>query len=165
MRCCGVLSVVVKISKMHIPPWYWFRSNLHEDLSGFIIEARPERYMELLRESVAQCARLGNLETAKRRAKRPLHGAAAPSDYGRWCLGEIERAEGNDNLTRFWFEEAWEALRRDEGADGLALEHLELAAASNESLGGVFDTLRATDLHGPLAEMERRDRQVALERR
>ena len=125
------------------------------------IEARPERYMELLRESVAQCARLGNLETAK----RPLHGAAAPSDYGRWCLGEIERAEGNDNLTRFWFEEAWEALRRDEGADGLALEHLELAAASNESLGGVFDTLRATDLHGPLAEMERGDRQVVLERR
>ena len=44
MRCCGVLSVVVKISKMHIPPWYWFRSNLHEDLSGFIIEARPERW-------------------------------------------------------------------------------------------------------------------------
>ena len=25
MRCRGVLSVIVKLPEMHIPPWYWFR--------------------------------------------------------------------------------------------------------------------------------------------
>ena len=26
MRCRGVLSVIVKLPEMHIPPWYWFRT-------------------------------------------------------------------------------------------------------------------------------------------
>ena len=26
MRCRGVLSVIVKLPEMHIPPWYWFSS-------------------------------------------------------------------------------------------------------------------------------------------
>ena len=26
MRCRGVLSVIVNLPEMHIPPWYWFRS-------------------------------------------------------------------------------------------------------------------------------------------
>ena len=126
------------------------------------IEARPERYKELLREAVAQCRRWENFEAARRKATRLLHGAKCPSDYGRWCLEEIERVEDNDNLARFWFEEAWDALRRGEGTGGLTLEHLELAAATNEKLGRVFDALRIEDLHDPSAEMEREDWKSAL---
>ena len=94
-----------------------------------------------------------------------LHGARPPSDYGRWCLEESERAEGNDNRARFWFEEAWNALLGDKGAERLCLEHLEAAATKNSFLAQVFDRLRSTDLDGPLAKMEREDRQYALERR
>ena len=138
----------------------WGSSQSSNAIRGWI-EARPERYKDLLRESVAQCRRWENIQTAK----RLLHGARTPSDYGRWCLGEIERAEGNENIARFWFEEAWDALRRDEGTDGLKLEHLECAAVANETLGRVFDALRTEDLHGPSDESEREDRQLALERR
>ena len=28
MRCRGVLSVIVNLPEMHIPPWYWFRKTL-----------------------------------------------------------------------------------------------------------------------------------------
>ena len=129
------------------------------------IEASPERYKELLREAVAQCQRWENIQTAKRQVKRLLHGARTPSDYGRWCLEEIELAEGDDNLSRFWFEEAWYALLHDKGAEHLTLELLEAVATRNVSLVRVFDSLRTSDLDGPLARMEREDRQRALDRR
>ena len=128
------------------------------------VEARPARYKELLREGVAQCGRWEHFGTARREVTRLLHGARPPSGYGRWCLEEIERAEGNDNRARFWFEEAWDALLRDEGAERLCLEHLEGVATKNSFLAQVFDGLRSNDLDGPLAEMEREDRQFALER-
>ena len=129
------------------------------------IEASPERYKELLREAVAQCQRWENIQTAKRQVKRLLHGARTPSDYGRWCLEEIELAEGDDNLSRFWFEEAWYALLHDKGAEHLTLELLEAVATRNVSLVRVFNNLRTSDLDGPLARMEREDRQRALDRR
>ena len=128
------------------------------------IEAKPQRYKELLREAVAEYRRCETTQTAKRRVKRLLHGARTPSDYGRWCLEEIELAEGNDNLIKFWFEEAWYSLLHDTGAEHLALEHLEAVATKNASLVRIFDCLRTTDLDGPSAKMERKDRQLALVR-
>lgn len=129
------------------------------------IEAKPQRYKELLREAVAEYRRCETTRTAKRRVERLLHGARTPSDYGRWCLEEIEPAEGNDNLIKFWFEEAWNALLHGKGAEHLTLEHLESVATKNASLVRVFDRLRTTDLDGPLARMEREDRQLAPVRR
>ena len=129
------------------------------------IEARPARYKELLREGVAQCRQWENFGAARREVTRLLHGARPPSDYGRWCLEESERAEGNDNRAKFWFEEAWDALLHDKGAERLCLEHLEDVATRNSFLAQVFDGLRSTDLDSPLAKMEREDRQFALERR
>ena len=129
------------------------------------IEARPKRFMGLLREGVAQCRRWEHFETARREVTRLLHGARPPSDYGRWCLEEIEPAEGNDDRARFWFEEAWDALLRDEGAERLCLEHLEAAAKRNSFLAQVFDGLRSTDLDSLWARMKREDRQSDLERR
>ena len=126
------------------------------------IEARPERYKELLRESVARCLGSPDFDACKWRAKQPLHGAKAPSDYGRWCLGQ---AENDEALVKYWFEEAWCALLHDNGADGLALEHLEDVAATNSQLARVFDGLRSTDIHSQLARAQRRDRERSRERR
>ena len=128
------------------------------------IEAQPERYKNLLREGVAECLQLGSFDTDKRKVKRPLHGARPPSDYGRWCLEEIERAEGNDELAMFWLEEAWCALLNDSGADGLTLEHLEGAVARNARLSPAFEVLRFTDIHSEFAKMQRQHRQRGLER-
>jgi len=129
------------------------------------LEARPELYKDLLRETVAQCLRQENIQTAKQRVERLLHGAGTPSDYGRWCLEEIEHVEDNDDLVKFWFEEAWNALLRGEGASGVTLEHLEAIATRNASLVQVFDRLRTVDLDGPSARRERKDRQRTLVRR
>ena len=129
------------------------------------IEDWPERYKELLREAVAQCHGWENFAKARRKVERLFLGVKTPSDYGRWCLEEIERVDGNDNLTRFWFEEAWFALLGNSGADGLTLEHLEDTVARHAHLAPVFDALRTTDLGTPLAKMEREGRQRALERR
>ena len=142
----------------------WGLSHNSTAIRGWI-EARPERYKELLRESAAHWVRLENFESDHSRVKRPLHGAKVPSDYGRWCLEEIERADDDNKLTRFWFEEAWDALRRDEGADRLTLESLEAVATRNASLVQVFDRLRSTDITSQFAKMEREDRQRGLARR
>ena len=139
----------------------WGSSPGSSTIRGWI-EARPGRYKELLREAVAQCLRRENIQTAKQRVERVLHGAKTPSDYGRWCLEEIERIKDNDNLARFWFEAAWDALLHDKGTEDLTLEHLEAIATRNASLVQIFDRLRTTDLDGPLAKMERKDRQRTL---
>ena len=142
----------------------WGLSHNSTAIRGWI-EARPERYKELLRESAAHWVRLENFESDHSRVKRPLHGAKVPSDYGRWCLEEIERADDDNKLTRFWFEEAWDALLRDEGADRLTLESLEALATRNASLVQVFDRLRSTDITSQFAKMEREGRQRGLARR
>ena len=119
------------------------------------IEARPERYKELLQEGVVRCRSSDGVDECRRRAKRPLHGARVPHDCGRWCLTEIERTGRDGHLARFWFEEAWFAILGGKGADGLTLEDLESVAEANASLASVLDCLRRTDLHGPFAKMER----------
>ena len=129
------------------------------------VEARPERYKELLREAAAQCLETTDVGVCIRRAKHSLHGAAVPHDYGTWCLGEIERTRCSPILARFWFEEAWSALVEGIGAKGLTLEHLEAAAASDVQLAEVHDGLRSCDLSNQLAETRRRHRQRAQERR
>ena len=129
------------------------------------IEARPERYKELLRQSVAECMQSGNFDTDKWKVKRPLHRAKPASDYGRWCLEEIEHAEGNDNLTAFWFEEAWCTLLNGTGDDSLTLEHLEAVATTNATLVQAFDRLRFTDINSQLAKMQREHGQRNLAQR
>ena len=129
------------------------------------IEARPERYKKLLRESVAQCLESPGFDRRIRSAKKPLHGAGVPSDYGTWCLGEIESAGDNPELVMFWFEESWDALIGGNGADGLALEHLEAVAARDAHLAEAFDKLRSCDICGELARSERRHRQRNREHR
>lgn len=155
------------------------------------IEARPERYKGLLRESASASRHLESQEfnAHMRLAKESLHGAKVPSDYGRWCLEEIARAEGNEDLAGFWFEEAWNTLLHDggangltleggidwcpaaafalhdNGAEGLTLERLEAVAAGDAQLARVFDGLRLTDLHGEFAAMQRRKWQRSRERR
>ena len=129
------------------------------------IEAKPERYKDLFRESVTRAAQSGNFDEGKLSVKRPLHGASPPSDYGRWCLTQIGQGELDETLSKFWFEEAWYALLCGTGADGLTLEHLEYAAARNPSLAPVLDDLRSTDTNSPIAKMERDERQHNLERR
>ena len=129
------------------------------------VEARPERYKELLREAAAQCRGTTAVDVCIRKAKQSLHGAAVPSDYGIWCLGEIERTGCSPNLTKFWFEEAWNALEQDNGADGLKLEHLEAVAASDAQLAEVHDGLRYWDISGQHFEAQRRHHQRTLERR
>ena len=142
----------------------WGSSSSTKSIRAWI-EARPGRYKALLREGVAQCQRWEHFGATRREVTRLLHGAQPPSDYGRWCLEESERAEGNDNRARFWFEEAWDALLHDKGAEGLCLEHLEGVATKNTFLARVFDRLRSTYLGGPLAKMEREERQSALDYR
>ena len=129
------------------------------------IEARPERYKALLRESVAQWVKCPGPGHRFLRAKQPLHGAEVPSDYGIWCLGEIECAGGDSELVGFWFEEAWDALVNGCGAAGLALEQLESVAAGDADLERVFDELRTCDVRGSYAETQRRLRQRTLEHR
>ena len=129
------------------------------------IEARPERYKELLRESVARCLEAPSPGYRFPKAKALFHGAEVPSDYGIWCLGEIERAGGDRELVGFWFEEAWNALVNGHGAAGLALEQLESVAAGNAVLAKAFDELRACDVCDRYAETQRRLRQQDLEHR
>ena len=129
------------------------------------IEDRPERHKELLREGAALCLDATNVDVCMQRAKRSLHGARVPSDYGRWCLSEIDRTEGNANLAGFWFEEAWGVLVDGGGAKGLTLEQLEAVVTRHGHLGAVFDALRSCDIHGQLAEMQRRCSQRSNERR
>ena len=129
------------------------------------IEARPERYKELLRESVARCLEAPTPGYRFLKAKALLHGVEVPSDYGIWCLGEIERADGGRELAGFWFEEAWNALVNGHGAAGLALEQLESVAAGDADLEKAFDELRTCDVFGRDAETQRRLRQRDLERR
>ena len=129
------------------------------------IEARPERYMVLLRENVARCRESPDFDDCISRAKEPLHGAEVPSNYGRWCLGEAERSGSNANLAKFWFEEAWYALLNDTGADSLTLEHLETVATTNAPLVQVFDRLRFTDINSQLAKMQREHGQRSLAHR
>ena len=129
------------------------------------IEARPERYKALLRESVAQWVKYPGPGHRFLRAKQPLHGAEVPSDYGIWCLGEIERAGGDRELVGFWFEEAWNALVNGHGAAGLALEQLESVVAGDADLEKAFDELRTCDVFGWYAETQRRLRQQDLEHR
>ena len=129
------------------------------------IEDRPERYKELLREGAALCLDAANVDVCMQRAKQSLHGARVPSDYGRWCLSEIDRTEGNANLAGFWFEEAWSVLVDGGGAKGLTLEQLEAVATRDEHLGAVLDALRSCDIHGQLAEMQRRCSRRSNERR
>lgn len=142
----------------------WGLSQNSTAIRGWI-EAEPERFKALLRESVAQCVQSGNFDERKLRVKRPLHGASPPSDHGRWCLAQIDQVGFDEELAKFWFEEAWYALLRGNGADGLTLEHLEHAAARNPSLASVFDDLRSTDINSPIAKMQREERQRDLERR
>ena len=127
------------------------------------IEAQPERYKALLRESVARCPESPGLGHRFRRAKEALHGATVPSDYGTWCLGESERAGDDPELVRFWFEEAWSALVDGRGAAGLTLERLESAAAGDPHLEKVFDELRSCDICDRFAEIQRRRWQRNLE--
>ena len=129
------------------------------------IEARPERYKELLRESVARCLEAPSPGYRFPKAKALLHGAEVPSDYGIWCLGEIERAGGDRELVGFWFEEAWNAFVNGHGAAGLALEQLESMAAGDADLEKAFDELRTCDVCGWYAETQRRLRQQDLEHR
>ena len=129
------------------------------------IEAKPERFKALLMESVTRSVQSGNFDEEKLRVKRPLHGSSPPSDYGRWCLTQIDQVELDEILTKFWFEEAWYALLLVNGADSLTLEHLEYAAARNPSLAPIFDDLRSTDINSPIAKMQREERQRNLERR
>lgn len=129
------------------------------------IEARPERYMALLRENVARCRESPDFDDCISRAMDPLHGAKVPSDYGRWCLGEAERVGPNVNLAKFWFEEAWYALLRHDGSDGLALEHLEALVRSQPQLVRVFEGLRSTEIQGEPAATRRRTWQHNRERR
>ena len=142
----------------------WGSSQSTSAIRGWI-EAKPERYKALFRESVTRAAQSGNFDEDKLRAKRPLHGASPPSDFGRWCLTQIEQVEHDETLSKFWFEEAWHALRCGDGADGLTLEHLEHAAARNPSLAPAFDDLRSTDTNSLNAKREREERQRNLERR
>ena len=136
-------------------------SDWSEVIRGWI-EARSERYKDLLRECVGQVLESPGFGHQFRRAKELLHGARVPPDYGTWCLGEIERAGGNPELVRFWFEEAWDTLVNGRGAAGLALEHLESVAAGDADLEEVFDELRLFDVAGPFAETRRRLRQREL---
>ena len=129
------------------------------------IEARPERYKELLRESVARCLEAPSPGYWFLKAKALLHGAEVPSDYGRWCLGEVERAGDLPELVRFWFEEAWNALVNGHGAAGLALEQLESVAAGDADLEKAFEELRTCDVCDRYAETQRRLRQQDLEHR
>ena len=112
------------------------------------IEARPERYEALLREGVAQCLGSTDVDICMQRAKSALHAARVPSDYGKWCLSEMNRIADHPNLVRFWFAEAWGTLVDGHGADGLTLEQLEAVAASDGRLVEVFDDLRSCDIHG-----------------
>lgn len=129
------------------------------------IEARPERYKELLREAAAQCVETTDVDACIRRAKQSLHGAAVPSDYGIWCLAEVERTGCSPNLARFWFEQAWNALVEGTGAEGLTLENLEAVAASDAQLAEVHDGLRYWEISGCQFETQRRHDQRAKERR
>ena len=129
------------------------------------IEARPQRYKELLRASVALCLESPGLGHRYRRAKEPLHGAGVPSDYGAWCLGELKRAREDPELARFWFEEAWNALVDGRGATGLAPKDLESVAAGNANLEEALDELRSRDAVGRVAETQRRFRHPDLEHR
>jgi len=129
------------------------------------IEAQPERYKSLIREGVVQCPASIDAQESRRIAKRSLHGAKVPSDYGRWCLTRTERAQNDEGLAGFWFEEAWYALLDDKGSEGLTLEHFEDATASNPSLEPLFNSLRCTALDGRLAKMQREKRLRAIERR
>ena len=129
------------------------------------IEARPERYKELLREAAAQCLEMTDAGVCIRRAKHSLHGAAVPPDYGIWCLGESERSGCSPTLAVFWFEEAWYALEHYSGADGLTLEHLEAVAASDARLAEIHDRLRFCDFSNRFTETRHRHHQRALARR
>ncbi|MDE2824561.1 MAG: hypothetical protein OXK79_13755, partial [Chloroflexota bacterium] len=128
------------------------------------IEAQPERYKSLLREGVVQCPASIDAQESRRTAKRSLHGAKVPSDYGRWCLTGIERAQNDEGLAGFWFEEAWYALLDGKGSEGLTFEHFEDATESNPSLKPLFNSLRCTALDGRLAKMQREKRLRAIER-
>ena len=128
------------------------------------VEAKPERYKELLREAAAHCLETTDAGVCIRQAKHSLHGAAVPPDYGTWCLGEIGRFRCSPNLTGFWFEEAWYALEHDSGADGLTLEHLEAVAASDARLAEVHGRLRYSDLSDRFVATRRRHHQRVLER-
>ena len=129
------------------------------------IEAQPKRYKLLLREGVVQSRPSIHVQDSVRQLKRPLHGARVPSDYGRWCLAEVERFQKDECLAGFWFEEAWYALLHGNGGEGLALEHFEDVAAGNPSLEPMFDRLRCTALDGWLAKMQREKTLRAIERR
>ena len=129
------------------------------------IEARPQRYKELLRQSVAQCRESPSPGHRFRKAQEPLHGAEVPSDYGTWCLGEIERAGNDPELVGFWFEEAWNALVNAHGAAGLTLEQLEGVAAGDAHLEEVFDELRSRDACGRFAKTRCQVPQRNLEHR
>ena len=129
------------------------------------IEAQPERYKLLLREGVVQCWPSIHAQDSIRQLKRPLHGARVPSDYGRWCLTEVERVQKDEDLAGFWFEEAWYALLHGNGAEGLTLEHFEDVTASNPGLEPMFDSLRSTALDGRFAKMQREKKLRAIERR
>ena len=129
------------------------------------IEAQPERYKSLLREGVVQCPASIDAQESRQIAKRSLHGAKVPSDYGRWCLTEIERAQKDEGLAGFWFEEAWYTLLHGKGAEGLTLEHFEEVAASNPSLEPLFNNLRCTALDGWLAKVQREKELRSVERR
>ena len=109
------------------------------------IEARPKRYNELVREGVTQCLKTTDFNACVMRIKEPLRGARTPTGYGRWCLDEVNRAEKNEDLARFWFKEAWFALRHQDGADGLTGEQLESIAAGIPDLADVQDKLRSLD--------------------
>ena len=141
----------------------WGSSQSTSAIRGWI-EAKPERYKALFRESVTRAAQSGNFDEDKLRVKRPLHGASPPSDFGRWCLTQIEQIERDETLAKLWFEEAWYALLHGNGADGLTLEHLEHAAARYPSLAPAFDDLRSTDINSRFAKMRREERRRNLER-
>ena len=128
------------------------------------IEAKPERYKVLFGESVTRAAQSENVDEDRLNVKRPLHGASPPSDFGRWCLTQIEQGEHDETLAKLWFEEAWHALLFGNGADGLTLEHLEHTAARYPSLAPAFDDLRSTDINSQFAKMRREERRRNLER-
>ena len=129
------------------------------------IEARPERYKELLRESVARCVNSPSPGHRFLRARQPLHGARVPSDYGAWCLGEIERAGGNPEPARFWFYEAWDALDSGRGAAGLTQERIKRVAAGDANLEEAFDELRTRDAFDRAADPQRQFRERGFENR
>ncbi len=124
---------------------------------------RPELQKELLRLGISQCSQATTFRLCAENVKARLGGAKAPSDYGSWCLEQIDPAACDNDSAKFWFEEAWRTLLHGQGVEGLTLERLECMAAGNASLQAAFDELRFEPIDSRFALTQRRIRQRALQ--